>query len=188
MKDTTVAAILGGLLVLAVLTARRRKPLQAQPRQPGLPRVVSAMASAPAALPIPRGIPANLAEAIRRAPIRPSPGADRADDAPVLTLSEETARTLAAAAVARVPGLVLTSVDNATSMRSGVRRVLFTAHEPTAPLSLRLVATFEKSTEWDLVWLRPASAVPDVLDPLAGADFAADTYACFRPVVTPGAC
>jgi hypothetical protein len=67
--------------------------------------------------------------------------------------------------------------------------VVLTAHAPAVPLSVKLVATFVRpETAWELAWLRPYSAVPDTLDPLAGADMAAATYACFRPVVTPGPC
>lgn len=194
MKDYAVGAFLGGLLVLAVL-GRRSSSIRAQPRVPGIPGVslplaaAAAAALAPATTIMPRGIPPALADAIRRAPVRPDPGADRPDDAPVIALSPETAEALAADAVVRVPGLVLTAAETAAAMRSGARRVIFTAHAPAVPLSVKLVATFVRpETAWELAWLRPYSAVPDILDPLAGADMAAAAYACFRPVVTPGPC
>lgn len=198
MKDYAVGAIVGGLLALALaarsFSATSAAIVRASPRAPATAPVLGASALATATLatpaaPMPRGVPPALAEAIRRAPARPDPRADRATDVPVLTLSPETAAAHAAAAVARVPGLIVTAADTATSMRSGVRRVVFTAHAPAVPMSLKLVATFvQRGDTWELVGLRPYSAVPDILDPLAGADMAAATYACFLPVVTPGPC
>lgn len=192
MKDYGVAALLGGLLILAVL-GQRRRALRAQPLVPLVPGLLP-LAAAPLASPVPampRGIPPELGDAIRRAPVLADPGADRADDAPVLHLSAETAQSMAAAAVARVPGLVLTAAETAASMRSGARRVVFTAHAPAVPMSVKLVATFVRlQRDWELVWLRPYSVVVDpAVDSVPGADLAAaPTYACFRPVVTPGGC
>lgn len=196
MKEYAVGAVLGALLFVAIL-GRRSPVVRGIPRPPAAATPVlgaSALASASVANAFDaRGIPAALVEAIRRAPERPMPGADRADDVTTLELAPETAQTLASQAVARVPGLVVTSADSALAMRSGVRRVIFTAHAPAVPMTIKLVATFARNDDrapgtWDLVFLRPYSALADTLDPLAGADAAVAGYACFTPVVAPGPC
>lgn len=195
MKEYAVGAVLGGLLFLAII-GRRSTVVRGTPRSPAAAMPVlgaSALASASVTNAFDaRGIPAALVEAIRRAPERPTPGADRVDDVTALELAPETAETLASQAVARVHGLVLTSADSAMAMRSGVRRVIFTAHAPAVPMSIKLVATFARNERapgtWDLVFLRPYSALSDTLDPLAGADAAVAGYACFTPVVAPGPC
>jgi hypothetical protein len=194
MKEYAVGAILGGLLLLAVL-GRRSSVVRAVPHPADGTPVLGASALAHATLTHAfdaRGIPAALVEAIRRAPERVLPGADRADDVATLQLAPETAETLASRAVERVPGLTLTAADSAMAMRSGVRRVVFTAHAPAVPMSIKLVATYARDDQvpgrWDLVYLRPYSSLAEKLDPLAGADAAVAEYACFKPVVSPGPC
>jgi hypothetical protein len=120
-----------------------------------------------------------------KAPLVPNPQAEKSDDTVGLVLDATKATALAEKATDMVnlvaaKSLHMIAADNAMSMTSGVTRVIFTAHHTPTNVSIKLVATFDKGV---LVYIRPYSVVPDVLDPLVTtADLQSSSYKCFPPL------
>lgn len=192
MREYIVGAILGGFIFMATrstgrtpLLGRSRNgsttlpPLLAPPPAQGVTRFAA------------RGIPVLLIDALSKAPLMPNKAADAPEDTVALALDATKTTALAEKAVETVnlvsPGIIhLIAADTGLQMTSGVTRVIFTAHYPKTNVSIKLVATFDQGV---LVYIRPYSIVPDVLDPLeTTADLQSTSFKCFPPLVTAEPC
>lgn len=192
MREYLAGAILG-IFVFFATRSTASAPLLAKARSKA--SVNPLLAPPPADTPTQfaaRGIPVTLLHALSKAPLAPNMAADDPVDTVELALDATKATAFAQKATETInlvsPGIVhFIAADAALSMASGVTRVIFTAHHPKANVSIKLVATFDKGGA--LVYIRPYSIVPDVLDPLVTtADLQSSSFKCFPPIVTPGPC
>jgi hypothetical protein len=190
MREYIVGAILGGFVFLAT-RSKTTAPLFGTARKGPLPPLLMPPPAQSATHFASRGIPILLIDALSKAPLVPNKAADAPEDTVQLVVDATKTTALAEKAVQTVnlvsPGIIhLIAADTGLEMTSGVTRVIFTAHYPKTNVSIKLVATFEKGV---LVYIRPYSIVPDVLDPLVTtADLQTTSFKCFPPIVDVGAC